>query len=50
MTDVVHLIDFELWETILILDEKTKFPNPQRIFGYYTGIAPNKDALNWYWV
>ena len=50
MTDVVHLMDFEILETILILDDKTHFTRSQRIFGYYTGTAPNKGAVNWYWV
>ena len=33
MTDVAHLMNFELWETILILDEKTQFSDSWGIFG-----------------
>ena len=43
--DVAHLMEFEFWEPILILDDKTQFHDSRDIFGYYTGPAPNKVAL-----
>ena len=44
--DVAQLMEFELWEPIIILDEKTQFPESRKIFYYYAGYAPNKGALN----
>ena len=32
--DVAHLMEFELWEPILILYEKNQFPDSQEIFDY----------------
>ena len=43
-------MEFELWETILTLYDKTQFPDSLGIFGYYSGPAPNKGALDWSWV
>ena len=43
--DVAHLMEFEFWEPILILDDKTKFTDSREIFGYYAGPSPNKFAL-----
>ena len=48
--DVPHLMEFELWDPILILDDKTQYPNPREIFGYYAGPDPNKGALGCSWV
>ena len=48
--DVAHLMEFELLEPILILDEKTQFPNSREIFSYYDGPAPNKGAFDCSWV
>ena len=48
--DVAHLMDFELWESILILDDKTQFTNSREIFGYYTVPDHNKGDSNCSWV
>ena len=46
MTNVAHLMEFELWDTILILDDITQFPNSHGIFGYYSGTATNKGDID----
>ena len=43
--DVAHLMEFEFWEPIQILDDKTQFPDSREIFGYYAGPGPNKGAI-----
>ena len=48
--DVAHLMEFEFWEPILILDDKTQFPESHDIFGYYAGPALNKSDIDWSWV
>ena len=48
--DVSHLMEFEFWENILIIDDKTQFPESHDLFGYYDGPALNKGAINWSWV
>ena len=45
MTNFAHSM-----ETILIFDEKTQFTDSRGIFGYYSGTAPNKGALDCSWV
>ena len=47
--DVAHLMEFELWETILILDKKTHFPEYHKIFGYYVEPTPNKCDIDCSW-
>ena len=44
-------MEFEFWEPILIIDEKTQFNKSREIFGYYSGPAPNKGDLecSWFW-
>ena len=42
--DVTHLMKFEFWEPIIILDNKTQFTESHNIFGYYDVTAPNKGA------
>ena len=48
--DAVHLMKFELWDAILILDDKNQFTNSQKICGYYSRPAPDKGALDCSWV
>ena len=48
--NIMHLMDFELWEPILILDDNTQFLDSRDIFGYYSGPAPSKGALGCSWV
>ena len=48
--DVAHITEFGLWETILIFDDKTQFPDSWEIFGYCTGPAPNKGNIGCSWV
>ena len=43
-------MEFELWEPILILDDKTQFHDSLEIFGYYTGTYPNNGAPDCSWV
>ena len=45
MPNVAHLMEFELWEPILTLDDKTQFTKSREILGYYAGPAPNKVSL-----
>ena len=43
-------MEFEFWEPILILDDKTQFTESRKIFGYYYRPDPNKDAPKCSWV
>ena len=47
---VAHLMNFEWWKPILILDDKINLPETREIFGYYAGPAPNKGAIDCSWV
>ena len=47
---VSHLMYFEFWEPIIILDEKNQFPESHNIFSYYAGPDHNKGAIDWSWV
>ena len=47
---VSHLMEFEFWEPIIIIDENTQFTESHNIFGYYAGPALNKGAIDWYLV
>ena len=49
-TDAKHLMEFEFWGPILILDDKTHFTNSQEIFCYHFGPAPNKGDIDYSWV
>ena len=40
--DVAHLMEFEFWETILVLNYKTQFPESRGIYGNMTG--PNLET------
>ena len=48
--DVSHLMEFKFWEPIIILYDKTQFPESCEIFDYYDGPAPNKYSLKFSWV
>ena len=48
--NVAHLISFEFWEPILILDNKTQFTDSREIVGYYAGPDPNKGDIDCSWV
>ena len=48
--DVSQLIELLLWESVLILDNKTQFTESRKIFGYYAGPAPNKGDIDFSWV
>ena len=49
--DAVHLMKFELWDAILILDDKNQFTNSLEVFGYYSGPDLNKvpPVISWVW-
>ena len=44
--DATHLMEFKLWEPILILDNKNQFTESCKILGYYSGPAPNKVTID----
>ena len=48
--DVTHLMEFELWESIIILNDKTQSTDSREIFGYYAVPDHNKGDLNYSWV
>ena len=47
--DVTHLMEFDSWETILRLDEKTQFPESREIFCWYDVSTSNEGDLVCSW-